>query len=178
MPYQRIHEGAFEEFFKSEDWRRNWISTNRPPEEVVAHDKRMSDRQEKRDRLKEEFPYTAILEGCYPEHDFVYRWCWQNIGPHHGLCQEGESSQYVGCPIVLATKHTVTGWYPDKNGNRVDWEEEAYQDVEEHSHVGNWCYLWLGKTGYDYGYAEYYFKSESDRDRFLAAIPVFQKLGE
>lgn len=59
----------------------------------------------------------------------------------------------------------------------MDWEEKAFKDVEEHSHVGVWCSMWLGKTGYDYGFSEYYFQNESDRDRFLAAAPTFN-IGE
>lgn len=61
--YKKIHLSTFEEFFKSEDWRRNWISTNRPAEELVAHDKRMTDRDEKRKALREQFPFTASSKG-------------------------------------------------------------------------------------------------------------------
>jgi len=41
-PYRHIHVSTFEAFFKSEDWRRNWIATNRPEKELEVHDKRMS----------------------------------------------------------------------------------------------------------------------------------------
>lgn len=177
MTYKNIHVSTFEAFFKSEDWRRNWIATNRPVEELAAHDKRMADRETKRNAFKVNFPFAVIMEGAYPEHDYVSRWCWQNIGSCDGECHEGEHSEYTGCPVVLATEHVVTGWYNTKDGKRVDWEDVAYNDVEDHSHVGNWCSLWLGKTGYDYGFTEYYFQTESDRDRFLAAAPTFN-LGE
>jgi len=177
MTHKNIHLSTFEKFFKTEEWRRNWIVENRPAEELVAHDKRMTDRDDNRKEISQKFPYTAILEGVYPGHDFASRWCWQNIGICDGKCQEGEGSEYPGCPIVLATEHISSGSYKDQKGVDHAWSEKVYMEVEEHSHEGVWCNKWLGKTGYDYGFSEYYFQNESDRDRFLAAAPTFN-LGE
>lgn len=177
--YKQIHISTFEEFFKSEDWRRNWIANNRPENEVYAHDKRMSDRDEKRKEYRKRFPFTVILQGAFSEHDFVSRWCWQNIGPKQ--CEEchESSSEYPGCPLALATEYIKTGWYLTNKNQRVYWSEKAYieEKVPKHSHEGTWRSMWLGKTGYDYGCGEYYFQNESDRDEFLAAIPIFS-LGE
>jgi len=178
-PYKGIHVSTFEEFFKSEEWRRNWIIENSSEKELQAHDKKISDRDEKRKEYRERFPFTVILQGVYPEHDFVSRWCWQNIGPMQ--CEECHetSSEYPGCPLVLATEYIQNGWYHNKAGRRVYWSEKAYieEKVPKHSHEGVWMAYWLGKTGYDYGFSEYYFQNESDRDKFIAATPIFT-LGE
>jgi len=93
-------------------------------------------------------------------------------------CHES-SSEYPGCPLVLATEYIQTGWYLTNTGKRVYWSNKAYieEKVPKHSHEGTWIAFWLGKTGYDYGLSEYYFQNESDRDRFLAATPIFT-LGE
>ena len=179
MAYTKIHISTFEEFFPTEERRRDWIVKNRPAIEVEAHDKRMTDREEKRNAIKQDFPYTVILEGAYPEHDFVSRWCWQNIGPVQcDECHES-SSEYPGCPLVLATEYILTSWHYDNEKNRVYWFEKAYieENVPKHGHEGTWKSLWLGKTGYDYGSSEYYFQNQTDRDRFLAAVPIFT-LGE
>ena len=176
--YTPIHISTIEKF-TGDDWRRNWIVNNRPASEVEAHDKRIAERDEKRKASMQDFPFTVILEGAYPEHDFVSRWCWQNIGPIQcDECHE-TSSEYPGCPLVLATEYIQTGWYYDNKQNRVYWSEKAYieQKVPKHGHEGTWKSLWLGKSGYDYGFSEYYFKNQTDWDRFLAAVPVFH-LGE
>jgi hypothetical protein len=34
-----------------------------------------------------------------------------------------------------------------------------------------WTLVWLGKTDYDYGFTEYCFLNEADRDAFLAVAP-------
>lgn len=171
--YEGIHVSDHETYMKSENWRRNWISENRPPEELVAHDKRIADREAQRQAILAKFPYSVILAGVYPEHDFVSRWCWQNIGVCDGKCTDGPHSEYTGCPVVLATEYISKSSWKDKEGKDHLWEEKAYLEVEEHSHEGSWTSFWLGKTGYDYGLGEYCFATESDRDRFLAAEPTF-----
>jgi hypothetical protein len=167
--YKRIHVSVYENVLKTENWRRNWIATNRPEHEVAAHDKRMTERQEKRDAYAKKFPYSVILEGNYPEHDYVFKWCWENFGsPECDTCHD-HYSEYPYCPIVLETR---VGWH-DPN-RRADLEDI---EVEPHSHEGVWMSFWLGKIGYDYGLSEYFFQNETDRERFLAALPVLQ-LGE
>jgi hypothetical protein len=125
-----------------------------------------------REETHRSFPHIVVLEGVYPEHDFAQRWAWQNFGPQDGKCQD-HYSEYPGCPLVLETKQVVTG--SDHQGNA--WSENVYKDPGEHSHEGKWKTFWLGKTGYDYGFCEYCFKDEADKDKFFAAWETFG-LGE
>lgn len=175
---EKIHISTFEAFNKVEDWRRSWAVINRP-EDVSVHDKRMLDQHLKRNEFRKKFPFSVILEGVYPEHDFVNRWCWQNIGPMQ--CEECQEihSEYPGCPLILATEYMRTDWFFTKGDHRKYRSYKAYisEKVPEHGHDGTWLAYWLGKTGYDYGFGEYYFQNELDRDKFLAAIPIFS-LGE
>jgi len=129
--------------------------------------------QERRDAILKRFPYSAIVEGHYPEGDTATRWCWQQFGPMN--CEEcyDYSSEYPGCPLVLATEYTETGVYKDKNGEEHRWQEKRYKKPEKHNHEGIWEIIWLGKTGYDYGFYEFCFKNEADRDKFLEAAPSF-----
>jgi hypothetical protein len=55
----------------------------------------------------------------------------------------------------------------------VSWETKQYTNPGDHEHEGEWSFLWIGKTGYDYGYGEYCFENERDRDSFLAAFSTF-----
>lgn len=119
------------------------------------------------------FPYTAVVEGIYPEHDFSHRWCWQKFGsPEYKQCHE-YGSEYPACSLVLATEYIETGSYKDKDGVEHTWKEKRYKEVEKHSHTGTWTTVWLGKTGYDYGFSEYYFLNEADRDAFVKEVPNF-----
>jgi hypothetical protein len=72
--------------------------------------------------------------------DFANRWCWQNFGPCDGECTQ-RYSEYRVC---------------DRS--------------EPHSHVGKWTSHWFVKTDYDFGYNEWYFAENVDRDRFLANV--------
>lgn len=168
---------TFEQYLEIEKRRRDWIVNNRSEKDLDNHDKRISENEERRNKFKDNCPFsfTAVLEGVYPEQDYANRWCWQNIGSRQcGEC-ECSSSEYPGCPLVLATEYIKTGWYPNQAGQRVYWSEKAYieEKVPQHGHKGIWSSYWLGKTGYDYGFTEYYFQNESDRDKFLAAFPIF-----
>lgn len=127
---------------------------------------------QQRSLLLVRFPYSVVATGIYPEHDYACRWCWQNIGPEDGPCSAWHS-EYPGCPLVLETERVerVTG--TDKSGNVVTWERKEYANPGEHRHEGPWSFLWLGKTGYDFGYGEYCFADEADRANFIAAFPTF-----
>ena len=180
--YGKLHPSNLDDLFAGEVWRRNYIANQINKEkslvekELADFDKCLTTREEKRNVIKSKFPFTVVLYGAYISHDFAVRWCWRNFGPIDGKCDE-RGSEFPGCPLVLATEYLVNGWYFDANKNKVDWEEKAYKEVEDHDHVGIWKYFWLGKHGYDYGFSEFYFQNESDRDCFLAAIPNFN-LGE
>ena len=113
----KIHVSTFEAFNKVEDWRREWAVLNRP-ENVIIHDKKMLDQQEKRSEFLKDFPFTVILQGNYSEHDFVNNWCWQNIGSMQ--CEECQEilSEYPGCPLLLATEYMATTWFSTKGGRK------------------------------------------------------------
>jgi hypothetical protein len=86
------------------------------------------------------------------------------------ICEE-HLSYYPGCSIILSTAYTEKITCVDKDGNTKEWEDVCYKEEEEqHGHEGIWTFFWLGKTNYDYGFGEYYFQKESDRDRFLEVI--------
>ncbi|MGL4465675.1 MAG: hypothetical protein ACRDD1_20625 [Planctomycetia bacterium] len=87
------------------------------------------------------FPFSVMLQVAYPELDYANRWCWRQFGPAHGECWQS-SSVYPACDLP-----------------------------EPHAHVGRWLTHWLAKTDYDFGFNEWYFASEPDRDRFVEFIP-------
>ena len=126
----------------------------------------------------ESFKFAVTVEGYTPEHDFASRWCWQNIGSIQSPACGSFHSEYPGCPLVLATEYIQTHWYIE-SGQKVYWSEKAYvkENIPEHGHKGIWFVHWLRKTNYEYGLSEYYFQNETDRDKFVAAIPIFS-LGE
>lgn len=76
--------------------------------------------------ILQKFPYSVVVEGEYPSHDFSYRWCWQNFGPREGKCYDYQS-EYPGCPLVLAPEYIQTGSWKDKNGNDHEWKQKAYK---------------------------------------------------
>jgi hypothetical protein len=139
-------------------------------EEFLAHDKTWN--EENRKEALGKFPYTTVVEGVYPEMDFAHRWCWHEFGsPEYKQCYE-YGSEYPACPLVLATEYIETGTYKELDGTEHQWKEKCYKEVEKHSHDGgNWTTVWLGKTGYDYGFSEYYFLNEVDRDAFVKEVP-------
>ena len=87
------------------------------------------------------FPHSVLLQVSYPEMDFANRWCWQQFGPSNGQCLQSYS-EYPACSM---------------NG--------------EHEHKGTWTTHWLAKTDYNFGYNEWYFASQADRDRFIEYLP-------
>lgn len=133
--------------------------------------------EDKRVEAVKRFPFTVIIEGYYPTNDFACRWTWQQFGPMD--CKEcGEyGSEYPGCPKVLAIeKHIIRKSYTDKDGKLHEYDYHT-RDPGTHGHEGTWTIVWLGKTGYEYGFSEYYFKDEANRDAFITAVPSFE-LGE
>jgi hypothetical protein len=98
--------------------------------------------QEERERKGRlsRFPYAVTLQVAYPELDFANRWCWQHFGFSDGECL-GYDGDYPVCSIP-----------------------------ERHSHQGKWMWCWLGKTDYNFGFCEWYFSEQSDRDYFLASV--------
>lgn len=169
--YKPMHVNSQEEFDAQErraaEWAKQHWSEQHQHGRIESNKRRDEQRQDK----KKDFPFTVIVEGSWPELDNAERWLWENIGPRHGKCHD-QYSEYPGCPLVRATEYVETGSYKDKEGKEHFWEDKRYKEVEEHEHEGSWVVLGLGKTGYDYGNAEFYFKNEADRDAFVTAVPA------
>lgn len=87
------------------------------------------------------FPHSVTLQVSYPELDFANRWCWEQFGPASGDCVQSQS-EYPAC-----SRH------------------------EPHQHQGRWLTHWLAKTDYNFGYNEWCFATEVDRDRFREFVP-------
>ena len=94
-----------------------------------------------RDEILSRFPYAVMLQVDFHEFDFVNRWCWQQFGPCDGECLDRESTCRV-CDLTAP-----------------------------HSHTGTWLWHWWVKTGYDFGFNEWYFAEQSHYDLFLRFIP-------
>ncbi len=126
--------------------------------------------KERRDAIHQEFPHVVVVEGCCPTTDNAHRWCWDHFGPHHGKCEWEHNSEYPGCPLVRATEVVTHGETID-DGKSWPWADKNYHAVPPHDHEGPWSSFWLGKTDYDYGFTEFCFKNEADRDAFVEAAP-------
>jgi hypothetical protein len=102
---------------------------------------------EKIEEAKKLFPYTSTIKWGYSDMDVGHCWCWQTFGPKHGKCEEdcGGERLFLNCPFSGLVK--------------------AY-----HSHVGVWTSVWFGKTDYDFGYEQFFFKHKVDRDMFEFGI--------
>ena len=98
---------------------------------------------EARDRnlRMERFPHAVLLQVAYAEMDFANRWCWQQFGFSDGQCFDSQSE------------------YPSCNASG------------DHEHRGTWKTHWYAKTEYNFGYNEWYFAKQSDRDRFVEYLP-------
>ncbi len=172
--FKPIHLTTFEEMKTK---KINWCErTNRAVELERLHQS-FALTEEQRVLLRASFPFAVVLEGATTEHDFVERWCWQSFGPPTRLQCHDDSSEYPGCPLVLATEEIMVSSYFDKEGKKQEHTYKTYQEVEAHAHDGVWTTKYLGKSGYDYGYNEYYFQNEQDYKKFVEAIPMFG-LGE
>ena len=139
----------------------------RDPEYLPRQREDQRDLEQQRSGLLVRFPRSVVTEGLSDEYDFACRWCWRHIGPMNGPCLDAHS-YYPACPLVLATEYLERGEYQGK-----EFVKKRYQHPADHEHEGRWTYLWFGKTGYDYGFGEYYFANETDRAQFLTAFPTF-----
>lgn len=166
-----IRIASHEEWIEYEKECRGWVE-KRNPESIPHMISGVEQKEEIIGKLKEKFPYTAVLEGFEPYHDFASRWCWANVGECNGKCYDHQSD-YPACPLVLATKVMKPYSYKMQDGTVVNGKSPDYSDPGEHSHDGNWATVCLTKSGYDCFYIEYLFQSEQIRDRFLVAVPSF-----
>ena len=95
-----------------------------------------------RTKRVEKFPHIAMLQVGFIQRDVANRWCFQQWGLADGECQEMHSS-YPCCEIE-----------------------------NNHSHDdGTWMSVFLAKTDYDYGFNEWYFETEAQRNEFVANLP-------
>lgn len=90
------------------------------------------------------FPYAVMLQVSFAELDFANRLCWQQFGPCNGECLDHQS-EYRTCHLE-----------------------------EPHPHVGKWTWHWFEKTAYDFGFNEWYFAEQADRDYFLSKLGEIQ----
>lgn len=164
---------SLEGYRKHEEESRQWVLKNRPVEEHPTHQRLWKEAEERRVKTLASFPYTVVCEGSYPEHDVAHRWCWLQFGPVQTEKCYDHHSEYPACPLALATKELASG--SNKDGSK--WAEWRYKDPGVHAHSGVWATFWHGKTGYDYGYSEYCFQNEADRDRFKDIVETLG-LGE
>ena len=161
MTYRTVEISSYAEWLAEE---RSYAGKDSSAEQLASFDEDQQPEDQERTELLKKFPYPVMLKVAYPEMDFANRWCWQNIGPSDGVCDQS-NPEYPGCPLVLATESIKKDEYLK--------DRKVYQKVEEHSHCGQWISCFLCKTEYNFGFNEWYFAVESDRDRFLAAVPTF-----
>lgn len=112
-----------------------------------------------------QFPYVVLVECDVPELDVAMRWCWTCFGPLDGKCWSG--SEYPACPIVMATEHSAERMGADGKIYKI----KKYDRVADHSHTGEWTVIWLGKTDYNHGFAEFCFRVDAHKNRFLQRVP-------
>ena len=154
----------FENALKMMEWRKSHHHNNSAIAEKI-HENKITEREGK---LKE-FPCALMFEMAWETDEELRKWCWDNIGLYD--CESCSDSVYFtpGCPVIL----DLIAKTPKIDDNEKYWEgiEDAH-DAIEHGFQGIWTSLSFGKTGYDYGFIEYYFKNESDKEKVLSAITV------
>lgn len=112
-------------------------------EYLASEDDSLEDRADQEAARQERlsrFPHAVMLKVAFPEMDFANRWCWQNFGPCDGECTQ-RYSEYRVC-----------------------------DRTEPHSHDGKWTSHFFVKTEYDFGFNEWYFAENKDRDLFVANV--------
>jgi hypothetical protein len=112
-------------------------------EEYLASEGSAAERADEEGERRERlarFPYAVMLQVSFPEMDFADRWCWQHFGPRDGECVQ-HGSEYPVCAIK-----------------------------ERHAHAGKWTSHWFAKTDYNFGFNEWYFAHQRDRDLFLESV--------
>lgn len=170
--YKRMNVRSEEDFNTEEREHYKYAEEHWSEEQRKRRLEYNKKRDENRQGFRQKFPFTCIVQGSYPEVDNANSWCWDNFGFRDGKCEWEHQSDYPGCPQVRATMYFTEGSYKDKDGEEHHWKEKCYKEVPAHEHEGVWTAYWLGKTGYDYGDEEFYFKNEADRDAFVKAVPT------
>lgn len=147
-----MKKSKYSDFLKAHTSKKKYMQNSKSEylqNNLASYDNDFKLLKDKRQLLLSSFPYSTVIEGVYEEHDGLSRFCWNEFGPKDCAKCPGP---YYGC-----------NYYP------LNKEDE--DEFPPHSHSGNWTSLWLGKFGYDFGYEEYFFRFEVNRDCFLAAVP-------
>lgn len=140
----------------------------------------------KRAKMKKEFLYTVTYQNSNFFLDDMEDWCYDKFGDRYGKCH------WRNCEYgfdLWHDKHEFEeilhdeifkklGSKPDqKNKNAWDIWQNNTKDIihnhytamekrmdypHDHSHNGIWSTLFLAKTGYDYGYQDFYFRNPED----------------
>lgn len=124
---------------------------------------------EKREEIRKNFHYSVVVEGEWPAVDNAARWCWNNISPEECEVCSDHLSEYPGCPLALETEYLESGTNIHE-GKEYSWQTKCYKQPIKHGHKGNWRSSSVGKTGYDYGFVEFFFRNEEDKKRFESVV--------
>ncbi len=118
--------------------------------------------RERRAGLPPRFPHVVTVVGHHEEHDECVYWLWMNVGPKDGPCCQ-QYSVKPACTTCLAFR-------PERRGSDGDVYWECTDDIPEHESEGEWRYVYIHKTGYDYGYCDYGFTDPVAAERFRAWV--------
>ena len=131
-----------------------------------------------RNALLKQFPYRITMGGyCDYDGDLVNMeiWCYEQFGFRHGECETHycEYSYENWCKkngfdeiLDREIDYLIKNGQRDKTHQAIE-NHSAYLRTlqncpDDHSHIGTWTTLFLFKSGYDYGYQDYYFKHKAD----------------
>lgn len=130
--------------------------------------------EEKRLELLKVFPYSFYVEDITYNIDDICRQFIHFFGFNHGDCPYSNMDDYL-CPDVDQDNEGMTqlyehakesGYLKDENTSFEDYvDNEMIRFSYEHSHIGNWCFVWHKKTGYDMGINEFFFKYKEDMEK-------------
>ena len=132
------------------------------------------------------FPYVVKYEDHFDVFDYMEDWCREHFGDKDGKCDWSKCELHFDKwyddnnfdEILYQQKLEICGPRPDPNDRealKIYWEktrkvnrdffdklDEREDMPQDHSHTGIWTTVFAGKTGYDYGFQNFYFKNEED----------------
>ena len=90
------------------------------------------------------FPYSVIIEGSFSDIDIAEAWCLKQVGKVDITSDMFFLKNYAGkLEEIKRTKN------------------------------GLWKIYFYGKTSYDYGFCEFFFREKIDLEKFQKAVPNF-----
>ena len=99
----------------------------------------------KRATILAKFPFSIMTLTAIDDIDFANFWLWNKFGPCNGSCHQSTSA-FKACDVHVY-----------------------------HDHVGSWCCHFFAKTGYDFGFNEWYFDNKPSLILFKKFITKFNK---